>query len=294
MTNALIYHVASGQAFFSGVALILMAVLSAFRTGGRWLALARTVAAYFGLALVAVSATPLPSWFYLTAAALWFAWLAAEGSSRGSALRSRHRLRCAVLAVGGLGAALELPYHLAPALPRIGDPRVYVVGDSISAGMGGEAETWAGVLARRQRVVVHDLSLAGATVATASREQTVRGAGPGSLVIAEIGGNDIFGGTSPDVFETGLDGLLGRLREGGRTVVMLELPLPPFYNRYGVAQRRMARRHGVALVPKRVLLGVMTSSGATVDTVHLSRSGHGLMAEAMWRVIRGAFGPRRG
>jgi acyl-CoA thioesterase-1 len=131
-------------------------------------------------------------------------------------------------------------------------------------------------------------------VASALKDQAGGVQGTDSLVLAEIGGNDVLGETTPEAFERGLDALLSDLRSGGRTVVMLELPLPPFYNSYGAAQRRMARRHAVVLVPKRVLLGVMTSGGATLDTVHLSRSGHVLMAEAMWWVIRGAFGPRRG
>src|SRR5437764_1030097 len=135
MTNAAIYHVASGQSFFSGVALVVLAVLATRIPASGWSATARTVAACAGLTLIA---------------------------------------------------------------------------------------------------------------------------GSGSLVLAEIGGNDILGDTGPEAFGRGLDALLGRLRAGGRTVVMLELPLPPSYNRYGEAQRRLARRHGAFLVPKRVLLGVMT------------------------------------
>jgi acyl-CoA thioesterase-1 len=175
----------------------------------------------------------------------------------------------------------------------MGNPPIYVVGDSISAGMGGEAETWPRILARQHDVQVHDLSRAGANVATALRQQAGQFVGTGSLVLVEIGGNDVLGETMPGSFERGLDALLGRLREGGGAVIMLELPLPPFYNRYGAAQRRSAKRHGVVLIPKRVLLGVMTSDGATLDTIHLSWYGHELMAEKMWGIIRRAFEPRR-
>jgi hypothetical protein len=71
----------------------------------------------------------------------------------------------------------------------------------------------------------------------------------------------------------------------------LELALPPFHNRYGDAQRRLATRHGVLLIPKRVLIGVLTSEGATLDTVHLSRRGHALMAETVWGILGGSIGP---
>jgi acyl-CoA thioesterase-1 len=70
---------------------------------------------------------------------------------------------------------------------------------------------------------------------------------------------------------------------------MLELPLPPFYNEFGRAQRRVARRHGVLLVPRRVMLGVLLHGGSTVDSIHLSPSGHARMAEAIWGIIRGAY-----
>ncbi len=75
------------------------------------------------------------------------------------------------------------------------------------------------------------------------------------------------------------------------TVVLLELPLPPFANRYGAAQRRAARRRGVLLVPKRLLLGVLTADGATLDSIHLTPTGHDRMADAIWDVIHCAFGP---
>ena len=77
-----------------------------------------------------------------------------------------------------------------------------------------------------------------------------------------------------------------------RTVAMFELPLPPFNNRYGDAQRRIAKRHGVLLVPKRVLIGILTSEGATVDSIHLSRRGHELMAETVWGIIGRVIRPK--
>ena len=274
MSNALVYHVVSGQAFFTGIALIALAVLSSFRPSGRWFTSGRIAAARLGLFLIAVSSTPLPAWFYLIAGTASIAWLCVERSSRGRLQAARPWLRLSVLAAWLTGAAMEFPYHLTPAVARLGNPSVYVVGDSVSAGMGGEAETWPKILARLHGVEVHDLSIAGAGVGEALRQSAGHVAGANSLVLAEIGGNDILGETTPEEFARGLDALLGQLREEGRTVVMLELPLPPFYHRYGATQRRLAARHGVLLVPKRVLLGVLLSGGATLDTIHLSGSGH--------------------
>ena len=114
---------------------------------------------------------------------------------------------------------------------------------------------------------------------------------PRALVLLEIGGNDVLAGTPPQDFERALDALLGRLRAGDRTVIMLELPLPPLYNSYGRIQRRLARRHGAPLVPKRVILGVLTTPGATVDTIHLSRKGHEQMARVLETVLEPILRP---
>jgi acyl-CoA thioesterase-1 len=73
---------------------------------------------------------------------------------------------------------------------------------------------------------------------------------------------------------------------------MFELPLPPFYNEFGRIQRRLARAHGVALIPKWVLLGVLRGQAATLDSIHLSPAGQREMARSVWSVIGPAFSPR--
>jgi hypothetical protein len=112
----LLYHVLSGHAYFSGVAFIQIAWLIALYSGGRWPAVVRAVAACVGLILVAVSATPLPTWFYLIAGPATLVWIWLESSTRTTARRSRRWFRCAVPAMWGLGIVLELPIHLVPAL----------------------------------------------------------------------------------------------------------------------------------------------------------------------------------
>ena len=81
-----------------------------------------------------------------------------------------------------------------------------------------------------------------------------------------------------------------------RRVVMLELPLPPFYNRYGTVQRALAKSYGVTLVPKRCLAGIITTPYATVDGLHLSNLGHALLARSLFEMFippSGASDPKR-
>ena len=70
---------------------------------------------------------------------------------------------------------------------------------------------------------------------------------------------------------------------------MFELPLPPFYHEFGRIQRSLARKYGVALIPKRVLLSVLAGSDSTVDTIHLTQAGQRRMAASVWRLLSGAY-----
>ena len=66
---------------------------------------------------------------------------------------------------------------------------------------------------------------------------------------------------------------------------MFELPLPPFYNAFGIIQRRLAKKHGVTLIPKRVLMRVLSGSNATLDSIHLTQHGHEMLAASVWEIL---------
>ena len=284
MTNLLVYHIASGHAFFSGITLILLSLLLAYRATGRWVALIQRITACVGLLLIAISSTPSPLWLDLVAGFVTIVWIGIEGSARPSLRNPILTLRWMVLVLWLVLTCSELPYHFVPIVPRLRTPTVTIVGDSISAGISDEAETWPSLLAKRSGLIVHNLSVASANVITA-KKQADRVTESNALIFVEIGGNDVLGGITPEVFEEGLNVLLSQLRSKGQPVVLLELPLPPFHNQYGAIQRKLAKRHGVILVPKRVLLGVLTSQGATVDSLHLSKAGAERMAEAIWKIL---------
>jgi acyl-CoA thioesterase-1 len=284
-----IYFVGSGLAFFAGASCVLLAVALSFAARGRALSLVRNLAALLGAILVAVSAAPLEWWVYASAGVLTCGWLALEWRKTPPPKRALAVARFAVLAVWLLALDLELPHHLAPALPALDKPTLFLIGDSISAGVSdAEKGTWPRLLARQHDVDVRDFSRAGATVKSA-RKQAERLGDETGLVLLEIGGNDLLGTTPADQFEEQLDLLLADVCRAGRTVVMLALPLPPLANRFGLTQRRLARKYGVTLVPQRVLVGLLTTSGATTDGIHLTARGHQGMADAIWELIGPAY-----
>jgi acyl-CoA thioesterase-1 len=295
----LIKHIASGQAFFSGVALIVLAVLMLRRSSRLR---GSVVVAAAGMLLIGASATPLPNAFYVTGAALSLVWmvtvslyrrqrtsddLAPVGSTNADLWARRARLvTVPFLGVWLAGAAMELPYHVMPAVPKASAARLTIFADSVTAGIGeGEAITWPELLMRERPIEVVDHSRMGATArsATLLAEQHPPKAG---IVFLEIGGNDVLGNTTTSEFARTLDDLLALVSGGDRQVVMLELPLPPMYQEYGRIQRRLAKQHDVALIPKRFLLEVLLSDSTTLDSIHLSQAGHRQMADQVWNLLR--------
>jgi acyl-CoA thioesterase-1 len=284
-------HFASGNVFFTGVALLVAAVawssLPVLRPSVR----RRTLLFYPAVVLIAASATPLPYWFYGV-------WIAAAGTSfvlvrRAKPAGSQYPVRISavstisICAVAVLG---ELRTMFPPALPVSTGATVYVIGDSVSSGMNdAPQDTWPAVMGRRYSVPVVNLSQAGGTARSALRQAEQIGDGT-AVVIVEIGGNDLLSGVGSHEFTTDLRRLLEETCQPGRRVLLMELPLPPFCNDYGRVQRELAAEFDCQLISKRTFVSVLAAPNGTVDSVHLSPVGHSLMAHRMWNCIAPVLG----
>lgn len=284
--NGLVYHVVSGQAFFSGMALLLasFALAQASRKAWkRWWGLAFVM----GLILIAASSIAIPLWLLVIAGMATLVWLyllMRADSSRQSVAAMMAAIFWLAVAIG------ELPYLLIPALQPVANRGLAVIGDSVTAGMGGEDrfETWPAIIARKHQLQVQDLSHVGETAGSAlKRIRNLEIQAP--VVMVEIGGNDILGSTSSQQFATDLDALLNRLSAPGRQIVMFELPLPPLYHEFGRVQRTLAQKYRVHLIPRRIFLSLLADQGATLDSIHLSQAGHQQMAESVWQLVQTAY-----
>lgn len=290
--HALVYHCASGQAFFTGCGLVLAGVaLAAVRPTPRTRGIA-TALSCLGVGAVVGSATPASHVWYVAAGLCWAAWVALERGLLASRPVFRTIARSALCAVAVVGMLLEAPYHLPASVPPLGDRPLHVIGDSLTAGMG-EAETWPQLFAAKRPAGTETVShaRAGATAGSALQQAAQLNAQLGKaegVILIEIGGNDLLGTTTAAGFDRDLEALLAPLAGPGRTLVMLELPLYPTANEFGRIQRQAAARHGVILVPKRVMLRVIDSEESTLDSIHLSPAGRQQMAESMWDLLGGA------
>ena len=234
--------------------------------------------------LVVLSATPVPLWLFVVWIAVWLAAIICTGRL---AKKKRRLGVCVVVLFAVLSLLmliLELPYQLRRPIMIVRDAPFYVIGDSLSAGIEPGEETWPIILAKMTGLEVVNLAVAGDTVHGALA-QAGRISETSATVLIEIGVNDVLGITTSRQFESDLQELLDSVCCDGRYVAMFELPLPPLCGSFGRAQRSLAREYGVTLIGKKCLAGVLAESGATTDGLHLSATGHDLLARAVRELL---------
>ena len=232
----------SGQVFFLGMALCLLGGVSrAISTTPRFHTLAR-LAVLIGVVLVVLSAAPFPIWEY----ALFFALLALAAFRPTKRPWHNKAVVAALLvllwALGLMMIRTEVLYSMQPRIALPAGNTLYVVGDSISIGADPPGKNWPDLLGDLTSLKVRNLAFGGAKVASAL-DNALRINPDDALVILEIGGNDLLGGTSIPSFRQDLEKMLAAVCRPQRRVVMIELPLPPFYNRYGMVQRALAKSY---------------------------------------------------
>jgi lysophospholipase L1-like esterase len=271
----------SGRAFFYGIAVCLLGCFLKLLFKRTLIHSLARITLLTGVVLVVLSAAPFSLWMYGVFFAL-LAWTVFRLGKAGKPAERRVYLLPLILLVAQsiLMAGMEIRFSIAPTIPLAKSDTLFVLGDSISIGADPPGKNWPQLLGDSAKLKVRSFSAGGAKV-----EDALVGARrinqDDALVILEIGGNDLLSGTSIPKFRENLEKLMALACGSHRIVAMVELPLPPFYNRYGMVQRALAKEHGVILIPKRFMADVMSTSGATVDGLHFSNSGHILFARAL-------------
>ncbi len=281
--NPVVVQIANGNAFFIGVGMTVVALALYIWAKNRRAIFLINIGWLLGVGLVVISAAPISYWLY----GVWFAaCIATRVASSGRASAKAKVLVTNVFAVFSLIICLaEWPFHFTNPITISSGQTVYVVGDSISAGIEKKEKTWPNVFADLSGLKVINLARAGSTVDTAM-DQAVRVSSTNALVIVEIGGNDLLGSTSSHVFYIQLDKLLAKLKSENAQIVMFELPLLPFWNNFGRDQRELAKKYGVTLIPKKYLVSVFAGNGNTVDGLHLSQKGHDDLAAKVYGLMK--------
>lgn len=179
---------------------------------------------------------------------------------------------------------------------------IIVLGDSISAGFGMEAEqSWVNLLEQRLEQKFHEehqvinSSMSGETAAGAiSRLPHLLQSHQPDIVIIELGGNDGLRGQSPALIERSLDRLVAMSVEAGAETLLFGMKIPP---NYGAAYsqafeanfQRVAERYDVSLLPF-FLEGVAgDDSLMQADGIHPRAEAQPLLLDNAWPLVEEAL-----
>ena len=291
--GTIVLWLADGTAFFVALGLVAACLLLLLVRWKAWLVRAVFLAVVIvGVSLAILSSAPQPLWLLATwgaASVVSLVLLLVRSTWANLKVLQWCLLAIALALTVGLGLS-EIRYRLKPAIVMPSGARIYVIGDSMSAGIRDTERPWPSILGDLTGFSVVNLARPAATTEGALNQAAAIPEGS-CLVLVEIGGNDILGRTiAVESFRHHLDALLKEIRRKGAAVVLFELPLPPFKDDFGRIQRSLAREHGAVLIPKTVMSSVLGIDGNTLDGIHLSAKGH----EAIARAVGELMVPRHG
>jgi len=273
--NPIFLYFASGESLYPGAAILMLAILISPCLQQRWLLRLRNVAAWLALIMIIMACPPFPWTVDVVFGATFLLWYVATNLSVG---RRAQRLATALLAAMLIVlSGFELQHRSLPLISGMPSDHLVIIGDSISSGIDPQVPPWPTVMQATTGIRVKNLSSVGAFTAE-GLGMAAKVESEDRVVLIEMGGNDLIGGVLSVQFGRSLDALLQKVTAPGRTVVMFELPLLPDRISYGQIQRRLAKKYGVWLIPKRYFTGVIGGANATSDGLHLLPEGTRRMA----------------
>ena len=185
------------------------------------------------------------------------------------------------------------------AAPSVPDtrPRIVAFGDSLTAGLGVQAdESYPAQLQRRldsfgyhYRVI--NAGVSGDTTAGGLRRVSWILNNKPELVILELGANDGLRGLPIDHTQDNLREIIRRLQEAGTTVVLAGMKLPPNYGqdyatRFEAMYQKLAKESRLLLIPF-FLEGVGGSSSLNqADGIHPTKEGYKVIVEEVLKVLK--------
>lgn len=176
---------------------------------------------------------------------------------------------------------------------------VLFVGTSLTAGLGVDpseaypARIQAKIDSAGLPYRVVNAGVSGETSAGARRRADWLFRQPVAVLVLETGANDGLRGLDPDSLRANIQAIIDRARalDPAPRIVLVGMEAPPnlgaaYTSRFRAVYPELARRNDAALVPFLLdgIAGVDTLNQA--DGIHPTASGHRLMAEVVWRVVR--------
>ncbi len=177
-------------------------------------------------------------------------------------------------------------------------PTLLVVGDSISAGYGIEAEQgWVALLQKklqteRLNYQVVNASISGDTSAggLARIDKALAQAKP-QWVLLELGANDGLRGLSPKEMKNNLSQIIQHSQKAGAKVALLAMKMPPNYGKRYIEMfyqvyPELAAELKIVLVPFILEDVALKKELMQADGLHPNAQGQPVIMEKIWQVLK--------
>ena len=178
-----------------------------------------------------------------------------------------------------------------------GAPRIIILGDSLTAGLGLPPEQSFPALIQgrldkaRERYLVVNAGVSGDTSAGGLRrlEFSMSEGEPKALVVA-LGGNDGLRGLPPEQLQQNLATIIEHAQQKGLRVVLAGMEAPPnfgadYTSRFRGVYSALAEKYQVRLVPF-LLDGVAGNPALNqADGIHPNARGAEIVADLVWRAL---------
>lgn len=179
-------------------------------------------------------------------------------------------------------------------------PRIVVLGDSLSAGLGLDAaQSFPSLLQQRldaegYRYAVVNAGVSGDTSAGGLRRLEWSLDGDVRILILALGGNDGLRGLPPAELRKNLTAIIDRARARGLTVILAGMEAPPnngadYTKQFRAVFADLARADKIRLIPF-LLQGVAGNPALNqADGIHPNVAGARLVAELVWKTLEPAL-----
>lgn len=163
-------------------------------------------------------------------------------------------------------------------------------GDSITAGKGAEpGEDFPSLIGKTLNVPIVNAGVSGNTThdALLRINEDVISKNP-SIVVVELGGNDLLEHVDVEVSRRNFDLILSKIKQTGAKIVILDVKFFVFQKRYETDWASLAKKYNAIFVPD-ILEGVITDPSLKFDDIHPNAKGYQKIAEKLTPIIASQY-----
>ena len=159
-------------------------------------------------------------------------------------------------------------------------------GNSITVGQGaGAGEDFPSLIGKTLNVPIVNAGVSGNTThdALLRINEDVISKNP-SIVVVELGGNDLLERVDIEVTTRNLDLMLSKIKPTGAKIVILGVKFLVFNKKYETDWQSLAKKYDAIYVPD-ILEGVITDQSLKFDDLHPNAKGYQKIAEKLTPII---------